>query len=380
MRIAVLADFPVHCIDGFSAAKVPRRHFSTWLPQFSDSFKRDDGIELHWIVLSPLIEREERHERPGQVFHILPTARRLRAATFFLRDRRAIQRKLREIRPAIVHGWGTEDAYGIAALDSDVPTLLSMQGIMSEYARVTKMRPRERFCAWLEKRLLRRAHYISCESHWAIETLRPWAPQARFYRVEYGVDPRFYPVEWQPDPEKPAVIFVGTLTPRKGVADLIEAFGGEELADVDLWICGGGVEERARELKGRATPNVKWLGYLGREETARRMSQAWCLALPTRSDTSPNVVKEARVIGMPVVTTPCGGQSDYIEDGRNGFLVEPGDIARLRESLGRVVGDLGKCRTLGGWKWDEQRKFFRAERTGEAFAAIYRELAQAQHG
>ena len=131
-------------------------------------------------------------------------------------------------------------------------------------------------------------------------------------------------------------------------------------------------------MAAKATPNVKWLGYLSREETAERMARAWCLALPTRCDTSPNVVKEARTIGMPVVTTPCGGQSDYIEDGRNGFLVAPGDIRRLREALSRTVDELEFCRSLGAYRHEEQRAFFEPGRTGEAFARIYQELIAAQ--
>ena len=198
------------------------------------------------------------------------------------------------------------------------------------------------------------------------------------FHVEYGVDPHFFSVKWNPDPDLKAVIFVGTLAPRKGVMDLIRAFAAPELAGVELWVCGGGSGSYAKGLEAKATSNVKWLGYLSREETAQRMARAWCLALPTRCDTSPNVVKEARTIGMPVVSTPCGGQSDYIEDGRNGFLVAPGDVRRLREALSRVVADREGCRSLGAFRHAEQRAFFEPGRTGEAFARIYKELIEAQ--
>jgi glycosyltransferase involved in cell wall biosynthesis len=378
MRIAILADFPTHCIAGFEDGAAPTRHFSTWLPQFSESFSGAHGIELDWIVLAPKIDRERIIEMRGQRFHLLPCGARWRAATFFWRDRRRIQRKLNEIQPDLVHGWGTEDVYGMAAVGSGRPALLSMQGIMSEYVRASRTLPRERFCAFLERRLLRRAKHISCESRWAVDLLRDRAPQARFFQVEYGVDPRFYTLEWTPDPDRKAVIFVGTLTPRKGVEDLLRAFATPGLAEVELWICGGLSGRYAGELRAAAPSNVKWLGYLSREETAKRMAGAWCLALPTRSDTSPNVVKEARTIGLPVVTTPCGGQSDYIEDGRNGFLIEPGDISRLASCLARIVGDLDYCRSLGAFRHEEQRAFFQPGRTGEAFARIYRELVTAQ--
>lgn len=378
MKIAVLADFPTHRIEGFPDAGKPRGHFATWLPQIAESFAGMSGMEVHWIVLSPDVKEALTLESFGQRFHVLRTATSGRAASFYREDRKRINRKLKEIEPDLVHGWGSEDVHGFAAARSGYPCLISMQGLLTHYMLKNRMSAREYFCAWIEWRMLRRARYVTCESKWGLELVKKRAPRARLFQVEYGVDPHFFSVNWSPDPHRRSVIFVGSLTPRKGVVDLIRAFASPEMADVELWICGGGGGRYAKRLAAEATPNVKWLGYLSREETAQRMARAWCLALPTRCDTSPNVVKEARTIGMPVISTPCGGQSDYIEDGRNGFLVAPGDVRRLREALLRTVGELEHCRSLGGFRHAEQRAFFEPGRTGEAFARIYRELIAAQ--
>jgi glycosyltransferase involved in cell wall biosynthesis len=378
MKIAVLADFPTHCIEGFPGAVNPCGHFATWLPQIAESFERIPGLEVHWIVLSPDVSEALTLESFGQRFHVLRTSASGRATSFYREDRKQINRKLREIEPDLVHGWGSEDVHGFAAARSGYPCLISMQGLLTHYMLKNRMNARQYFCAWIEWRMLRTARYVTCESKWGLEVVRKRARRAQLFQVEYGVDPRFFSVKWSPDPDRKSVIFVGTLAPRKGVMDLIQAFADPKLAEVELWICGGGSGRYAKRMAAKATPNVKWLGYLSREETAERMARAWCLALPTRCDTSPNVVKEARTIGMPVVTTPCGGQSDYIEDGRNGFLVAPGGIRRLREALSRTVGELEFCRSLGAYRHEEQRAFFEPGRTGEAFARIYRELIAAQ--
>ena len=107
------------------------------------------------------------------------------------------------------------------------------------------------------------------------------------------------------------------------------------------------------------------------------MEKAWCLVLPTRADTSPNVVKEARVLGLPVVTTPCGGQSDYIADGRNGYLVQPADIASLTDGLHRLLSDSPFCRERGAAGWETDRVLFRIELTAEKFRQLYRTLCPA---
>ena len=107
------------------------------------------------------------------------------------------------------------------------------------------------------------------------------------------------------------------------------------------------------------------------------MEKAWCLVLPTRADTSPNVVKEARVMGLPVITTPYGGQSDYIEDGRNGYLVEPDDIAALSDRIHHLLSDYTFCRERGAAGWEGDRAQFRIELTAEKFRNLYRSLCPA---
>ncbi len=378
MKIAVLADFPKHRIEGYPQTGAPKGHHATWLPQTAESFAEIPGLEAHWIVMSAEVEQPLRLESFGQEFHVLPTSSRGRASSLYRGDRRRINETLRRIQPDLVHGWGSEDVYGWAAVRSGLPHLVSMQGILTHYITRNRMGGRDYLCAGIEWSMLRGATDVSCESRWAVDLLGRRRLRARLHQVEYGVDPRFYSVDWRPDPNRKAVVFVGTVTPRKGVEDLVRAFAQREMRETELWICGGASGPYADRLRGLATPNVKWLGYLGREETAERMARAWCLALPTRCDTSPNVVKEARVIGLPVVSTPCGGQSDYIEEGRNGFMVEPGEAEALREALTRVTKDLGTCLAMGRWLHAEHRDYFRPGRTGRAFADVYESLLSQQ--
>jgi glycosyltransferase involved in cell wall biosynthesis len=223
----------------------------------------------------------------------------------------------------------------------------------------------------LELYLLRKAQVVTCESRWAKPILQRRAPGVEIVCVEYGVHADFFNAKWMPDPQRPAALFAGTLEKRKGFHDVLEAFRSPQLRSCELWVAGSGpLEDRAG-----TPPNVKWLGRLDRAQMIEKMSQAWCLVLPTRADTSPNVVKESRVIGLPVITTRSGGQSDYIEDGRNGFLVRPGDVATLTDRLHRVLSNAEYCRTLGANGWEKDRAFFRPELTATRFSELYRDLA-----
>jgi glycosyltransferase involved in cell wall biosynthesis len=128
----------------------------------------------------------------------------------------------------------------------------------------------------------------------------------------------------------------------------------------------------SENLQKSAPPNIRWLGRKTAEETAEYMSKAWCLVLPTRADTSPNVVKEARVIGLPVITTRNGGQASYVSDGEDGYFVECGDLDGLIRKIGKVLGCFDKAKKMGDEGKKRYRDLFLAEHTSENFLKLYK--------
>jgi len=185
----------------------------------------------------------------------------------------------------------------------------------------------------------------------------------------------FYEVSWCPQEQNPYAVFVGTIHPRKGIEDLVAAFSKLERR-YRLKVIGTGDASYVREIQRRSTDNIEWLGGQPLEQVQKEMSGAWCLVLPTRADTSPNVVKEARVIGLPVITTRNGGQASYVRDGEDGYFVECGDVGGLIKKMQVVLGSLVKAREMG----DKGRKrywhLFLAKRTAEAFSKIYKQYAR----
>ena len=371
--MALLAAFPFHIIPGLEA-HAPRGHYATWLPQLSAAWVGQPDLELHWITVT----REPLHREPvtwrGQTFHFIAVPEKLRALRGYRRDSRLIAKKLEELQPELIHAWGTEDCYGIAAMRSGREFLLSMQGILSEYVRRAPLHPLVHLQAFMERSVLAKARQISAESSWGCDCVRRWAPHATIHRVEYGVQELFFDAHWRPDPKAPVAIFVGSPHARKGVQDAVAAFATPGLQGAELWIVGDRESAFARRLEKRSTGNVRWLGRRGAAETAALMGQAWCLLLPTRADTSPNVVKEARVIGLPVITTPHGGQIDYVIDGETGFIVEAGAIGALADRLGRLFGDLDLTRRMGAARHAEHRAWFRPENTARGFLEVYRKM------
>ena len=371
-KIAILAAFPLHHLKGFGKAFQPKGHYATWLPQIAEAWDGQTEVDIHWVVMSDLVKERRDVCEWGQMFHVLPTTQRGRSTTLFREDRRAIGAVLDEIQADLVHGWGTEDVYGLAAVLSRRPNIVSMQGILSYYALKNWMPTRSYLQAMLELFILWKAEKVTTESEWGRNVVLRRNPFAKVELVEYGVQQLFFQTKWQPEETKPFALFVGGISPRKGIQDLVEAFRDPKLLGKELVVIGGGDGEWSENLRKSAPPNIRWLGRKTAEETAQCMRKAWCLVLPTRADTSPNVVKEARVVGLPVITTRHGGQASYVRDGEDGYFVECGDVNGLVGKMETVLGSFSKAKEMGDHGKKTFRELFIAKRTGDGFMKMYR--------
>lgn len=376
MRVAMLCNFPLHTLKNSPIRFLKGQHATSWLVDLPEAFSRAQGPEMHWITVSDQVNKKITFPANGGLFHVLPTSKQGRASSFFLQDRRRIQACLQEVRPDVVHGWGTEDVYALAAVRSGRPNIVSMQGILSKIVLKSWMHPREYFQAILELYCLRKAQVVTTESEWGAAIVRKRRGIKPVEVVEYGVQKTFFSTQWEPAAENNLTIFVGSIRAGKGIQDLVEAFRDPALSGSELVVVGGVEGKWAEKLQKSAPPNIRWLGRKTAEETAEYMAKAWCLVLPTRADTSPNVVKEARVIGLPVITTRNGGQASYVRDGEDGYFVECGDVLGLVEKLRIVLGSLAGTEKLGNLGKQRYREIFHPEQTASRFLAIYRQVLQ----
>jgi glycosyltransferase involved in cell wall biosynthesis len=214
-------------------------------------------------------------------------------------------------------------------------------------------------------------------------------PASRTRVVFGGADP----ARFSPDPNaiRRGVLFVGRLTPHKGVDRLIEALP----EDAELRVVGSEghdsdpPERDYPKLLRRlaAQRRVEFLGVVPDDDLPALYRGAQVLALPsvhlTRYGREIAVVEllglatiEAMASGTPVVASAVGGLPEVVEHGVTGFLVEPGNIAELRGRLAQVLGDRLLAERLGR----NARERFLEKFTWEACAgrclAAYSELLE----
>ena len=213
------------------------------------------------------------------------------------------------------------------------------------------------------------------------------APASRTRVVYGGADPtRFSPV---PEAQRRGVLFVGRLTPHKGIDRLIESLPEEAELRV-VGSVGHDPEPPERDypnlLRRLATKRrVEFLGVVPDPNLPVLYRTAQVLALPSveRTCYGREVVLsellglaaiEAMASGTPVVASRLGGLPEVVEDSVTGFLVEPGNVAELRARLALVLGDRRLAARLGRNARERFLEKFTWEACAERCLAAYSEL------
>jgi glycosyltransferase involved in cell wall biosynthesis len=138
------------------------------------------------------------------------------------------------------------------------------------------------------------------------------------------------------------VTCVGRLVRRKNLGMLITAIERLGRGDVHLLVIGDGPEKprlmAQAEAAGLAN-RVQFRGFVPDELKFQLLGAADIFALPSLHEAFGLVYLEAMHCGLPVVAARPGGQEDYLEEGRTGFLVPPEDLDGLVRSLAVLVED-----------------------------------------
>jgi glycosyltransferase involved in cell wall biosynthesis len=210
-------------------------------------------------------------------------------------------------------------------------------------------------------------------------------------RVVYGgTDPQRY--RPGPDDERRGVLFVGRLTPHKGVDRLLRALP----AGASLTVVGSGghdphpPERDYPDLLRRLADgrSVTFRGAVSDDELRALYRSAAVFVLPSVHETCYGrhieisellglSVLEAMASGTPVVCSRVGGLVEVVRDGETGFLVAPGDIAALHDRLELLLRDTRLARELGTNARDAVLERFTWDACARRCVDAYRELATA---
>lgn len=131
------------------------------------------------------------------------------------------------------------------------------------------------------------------------------------------------------------VLFVGGLTQRKGIAEVFEVanhFGKH----INLTIIGNKTTNVCDELDKNLSKH-KWIPSLPHHEILKQMQMNDILLFPSMFEGFGMVISEAMSQGTPVITTINTAGKDFIEHGKNGWLIEPGNFYAIVQIIENII-------------------------------------------
>lgn len=167
-------------------------------------------------------------------------------------------------------------------------------------------------------------------------------------------------------------VAVSRLISRKDYATLLKAFARADVSNMRLIIIGDGPERSAMNYLVTAlkiNDRVEFKGSVSDQEKFGYLSQSDIFVLSPLHEGYGIVYQEAMYFGLPIVTTNVGGQTDFLQDGRNALLTGTGDVDAMAKSIQKMASDGVFRKRLG-----ENNRRDIQEQMIDAVAARYEEL------
>jgi glycosyltransferase involved in cell wall biosynthesis len=150
---------------------------------------------------------------------------------------------------------------------------------------------------------------------------------------------------WCP-PESPTMLFVGRLSPEKGLEDLFSAMRllATSGRNATLVVAGSGPADYVTALRDTARSldvdrHVWFIGSVDGDRLRHLYRTSSVTVVPSRMEAFGRVVIEAMASGCPVVATDVGGLGALVDDGSNGWKVPGADPEKLADALWHAVSD-----------------------------------------
>lgn len=189
------------------------------------------------------------------------------------------------------------------------------------------------------KLLVNKAKAVTVVSHASQEAMLRHGLKNKYHVIANVVDTElFAPALVKNEHGKKQILHISGFNPCKNIEGMLRAVKNlaEKRVDFELQIIGDGPNRKDLEtmatglgLKDRV---VHFHGKKTASEVADAMKQADFFLLFSDYENSPCVIAEAFATGIPVIATRTGGIPEHVNE-KNGFLVDPGDVAGLSMAI-----------------------------------------------
>jgi glycosyltransferase involved in cell wall biosynthesis len=159
---------------------------------------------------------------------------------------------------------------------------------------------------------------------------------------------------------KKNILFVGLDWKRKGGPAVVNAFETVLITypDATLTIVGCRPD--------LDLPNISVVGKISLPEVKKYYEQASIFCLPTNIEPFGIAFLEAMAHKLPLIGTNIGAIPEFIQEGKNGYLVESNDVLQLSQCIIKLIGSPERCREFGIYGHNLLWESYSWEKTGSS--------------
>lgn len=174
------------------------------------------------------------------------------------------------------------------------------------------------------------------------------------------------------------LLFMGRLARGKGAFDLVRAFASVAAAHASsrLIMAGDGEINAIRDLAASlgVADRVDTPGWVSGDERVALYRNASVYVLPSYNEGLPMSVLEAMSYGLPVISTCVGGIPDVVSDGREGRLIQPGDVDALSACIDGLLRNAEQACEMGTAGRRRIEEEFDTEVVSRHWLSLYRRV------
>ncbi len=287
-----------------------------------------------------------------------------------------------KFKPDVIHFHGSENFFGLICREISVPSVLSIQGIISrcvpyfftdlswreilqQFSPGSFLRGRGLIHKWwsmkkycgIEAQILKACRNFIGRTEWDGAVIQAVNPQSNYFHCDEPLAGIFYTAQWQPASSAKQVIYsTSSGVPFKGSLMLVHSMAvlrERGWKNVELHLAGINPDFDAGKLivdyiqEQHLEDRVHLHARLDPEQIVGKMLQSSLYVHSSHMDNSPNSLCEAMLIGMPCIASRVGGVPSLVREGIDGFLYHDRDVCMLADRIIQILSDPNLASRLG---------------------------------
>lgn len=363
-----------------------------WLRSLEEELKKVPEVEL--AVCFYTSEKYESFNYKGTCFYpVLRKGMNSKLSRFINRilpspnrdetEVKGLLKVIAQFTPDLIHIHGTEDNFGLIQFHTNIPTVISLQGILSPYSEkyfagipfqnaldneglfpkllasgLRKSYSQFQKNTLREQRILADAKYIIGRTDWDKRVTTVLAPFSNYFVADEMLRPTFYEKKWENNQfgDTLKIVTISGDVLYKGFETILSSaqiLKSKTNLKFEWRVIGlnksSNIVKMVLKWKRLKLANfdIKLLGSKNENEIAEILLDSDIYCQTSHIENSANSLCEAMIVGLPIIATFAGGTSSLLKDKEDGILIQEGDSFSLAGAIKELSANFLQAKQYG---------------------------------